>query len=701
MSHPKLFSLPNLSDKTVSEQEPWNGTVRHKPNLKSKPEYRAWSIDPNTRWFFLSGMVGADRYTRVSASNPPVELRAFIADYDMRLTEQDMEKIAGKLLKARFRPSVSHRTFSGGLRLYFLLEEPISVDQQIARPMLEKAMKELGLSRLAPGFDKEAFLQPEHYFAYWPDDAAVALHNRIGTNTITAWKADCLHKADYRDEGIKIPLDVIADKVQEQFPGRWKGAFELGARGVRFWDPSADNDTAAVVCENGMKCFTGPYPFVSWGAIFGKDFVSEIAGNRFADAVRDFYSDGVNYWGKVAGGWARIGHPQMHLILRGKGLATEVPKGEPMSELDRALEFITTQKQIAGIAPFVYEPEVVTKEGRTYLNSAGCKALKPAEGSADPSDFPETWRFLSNLFVHDNARQHFIQWLKRAYVGAWQGKPRLGQASMFVGPPNSGKTFLTNFILKPLFGGSTSGEPFLNGEDRFNEDIFETGLVFVDDGVPSDTAVSLAKYSQRFKQLAANPTKRCRGLFKKGTPVQWRGRVVVCANDDPESLQAIPDLTVNSRDKFNLYLIKDAGSFPEDDVLDRELPKLARWLIDVPEDPDIPPNLRFGIEAHHDPELLQSVQASAAGMEIMELFDLYFAHAEMSGDKEPLEGTASEILERMTTTGDLRLLLADYKPVRFGKALRKMSLRFPRRVQARKWGHTHRYTVQPDWPCDK
>lgn len=50
-------------------------------------------------------------------------------------------------------------------------------------------------------------------------------------------------------------------------------AFELGARGVRFWDPLADCPTAAIVRENGMVCFTGAFPFQSWADIFGTDFI--------------------------------------------------------------------------------------------------------------------------------------------------------------------------------------------------------------------------------------------------------------------------------------------------------------------------------------------------------------------------------------------------------------------------------------------
>ena len=45
----------------------------------------------------------------------------------------------------------------------------------------------------------------------------------------------------------KSPIGRVAEEVEKRFPGRWPGAFEIGARGPRFWDDTASNPTAAIV----------------------------------------------------------------------------------------------------------------------------------------------------------------------------------------------------------------------------------------------------------------------------------------------------------------------------------------------------------------------------------------------------------------------------------------------------------------------
>lgn len=702
----KLPYVENLNSKEVHETDIWNNPPKKVPKFSGKTQQKQWQVDPTTKWYFLSGFVGEVASQRVSLHNPPRELRAFIADYDVKLTAADMQKLSKKLARSRFRPSIAHQSPNGALRLIWHCRTPIGVDLALAKQLLKIAGRKLGLvgasgqSLLTVGLDVEAWVRPEQTYCFWPVDLSVQPNNEIDEATLYAWKAEALDKLNYKDEAVALDLEAVSTEAQKRFPQYFGGGkgLKLGDRHVRFWDPVADNETAAVVCENGMKCYTGPTPFMSWASILGKSFVEEFEEQKFGNAVGQYFCDGSNYWGKVAGSWAKIGYPQLFLNLKAGGLETAVVKGEALSQLEKALSFINTEQQISGLAPYIYREEVVKADGQIWLNSARCVALKPWPERVSEKDFPRVWQFLNEFFARDKGLVHYLNWLKRAYEGAVKRKPELGQACMLVGPKDCGKTFITNQFLSRLMGGAANAEPYLTGEERFNEDILESGVAYIDDGSNSDSIYKLGTFTQNLKQFVANSKHRCRGMFKKGVQVEWKGRLVLNANDDPESLQSIPDLTVNSSDKMNLYKIRRPASdeFPTDEDLVKELPKFGRWLIDRSYDHSLMTNKRFGTAEYQDPDLAELVKSAAAGAEVEELVDLYYTtQARLNGGKvASLKGTATEIMESMRATGELAGLMHGYKsPSQLGRALKKLAARYPDSIRVTRPGNRTTYEI--------
>ena len=117
---------------------------------------------------------------------------------------------------------------------------------------------------------------------------------------------------------VELPMETVAAEVEKRWPGRWKGEFKLGARGMRFWDDSAANDTAAIVRETGMTCFTGDQAFVTWSQIFGRSFVEEFQTSKLGAASQDIYFVGGGYLFREAGEWheLRIEAARRRLALR-------------------------------------------------------------------------------------------------------------------------------------------------------------------------------------------------------------------------------------------------------------------------------------------------------------------------------------------------------------------------------------------------
>ena len=145
------------------------------------------------------------------------------------------------------------------------------------------------------GLDTAAFEDPCKYYE------AGTEWNRLSEDEIPAtfmmqWAMESSKSYAWNKLGTVIPMDVLAAEVDRQYPGRWQGGFDFGARGVRFWDPESDNETAAVVRETGMQCFTGGAAFVPWATIFGHPFVNQFEADRIGGSVKDIYFDGRDYW---------------------------------------------------------------------------------------------------------------------------------------------------------------------------------------------------------------------------------------------------------------------------------------------------------------------------------------------------------------------------------------------------------------------
>jgi hypothetical protein len=705
----KLYALPNLSAKHCSEIEPWvdpgKTTV---PKLADKPAYSKWAKDPTTNWCFLSPFEGQIRGERVSASNPPAFMRAVIVDYDVPLSDEEGRALGATLAKQRLRPAIVHATFSGNLRLIYLFENPHQVDARSAEALLKLISQKLGLKRLSPGMD-DCFFKPEQVYAFWAWDKeggldlSVNLGNTIPDDTVLAWKSEVLGKLKYDADGPALDIGQIAAEVERLFPGRWEGSFEVGARGCRFWDSSADNDTACLVRENGMTCFTGDVPFKPWGAIFGGAFVSGLVEARFGAAVKNVYFDGEGYWRRVGRTWSKFNESSVKLDLMARGLGVEVLKGETMSELQRALHLIQTSQFTAGQAPSIYGPETFFMHGARRLNSATATALQPSsQEDLDSEGFPILSELLYTMFVNDKGPQtegeddyeHFMCNLARAYRGALEGRPLLGHVIALVGPVQSGKSFLAHKVMGGLLGECVAADNYLNGEEQFNDYILEAGVAAIDDGMNHTSARSLNRFTQRMKQLTASPHQLYNGKYKKPIRVEWRGRMILCANDDVESLRSLPDLTVNSLDKISIYRVYrplNGGAFPTDDDLARELPRLARSLLTMKHPRRFEEDHRYGIRSYQNPIVAKDARASSAADSggMAELLEILFSRT-----KETITAkSTTEIIGLFTThLGDV-FNPNEWRREKVGTALTHLAVTRPDAVQRKNHSNKSVYYI--------
>jgi hypothetical protein len=662
-----FYALKNLrAQTTFLIEKPWDvwQDFPNPPNITSKDEIEKWRTQAKTEHAFISGLSGLDPHVRISQGsqkqemgNPPKKMIAFIADYDAACADVHIANISAKPACDPYRPSYICDTFRPGFkRLIWLFEKPVMLGGNLAsaNAFIKKLASSIRADLWLPGFDDHC-LKAHMYYSIgsnWrelPDGASIPHH------ILQAWAMEADANISFVSSSISPPpLEAIADLVSDRFPGRWSGDFVLGARGIRFWDPQADNPTAAVVMPEGMRCFTGSSGFVSWREIFGARAIDDLVGQNQATLRGSvaFANDTRKYWYEHDDNWVCADKSDFADYLVSKGLDGKKPKGAGLSEIQNFMLQIRNGQSVSQALPFVYmDTGRMEYCGEAYLNISKVKVADPAPPLHDPDadfhtagqrSFPWMERYLSTFFAPVRQRpkwvpdsvtdkdvqlMHFLAWHHRFYKSAHLRKPLQGHALLIAGHQSSGKGFFSNGFLGKAMGGFADGSSYLMGEDQWTSDVLRTGLITVDDDQSSVDDRSHRGLTHRLKRLTANMQASYNKKFGSSGRVLWVGRPVITCNLDPESLRVIPDMTQSNADKIMLFLTQPRpendplpSSYELDEILARELGHYLRWLKDW----KVPTWLlagdeRFWVRAYHHPTLLETASEQGAVVNVLEM----------------------------------------------------------------------------------
>ncbi len=679
-------ALPNLTAQQVELCAPWKEPpAADRQGYKNKQEYKTYCAKTDTHDRFISGIIGQLAVQRVRKDNPPARQVAIVADYDTKGFSDKFIKNAIEKMGERNAPNFISRSFSGGIRAVWLLQEalPLANDANLAKRLLEIEMEELCLDGIFGPIDKGAFLNPSQYYHQgWGWQACNP--TPISRERSRLWLAEAIEKATDRTQG-SIPIERIAEAVKERFPGRWRGEFSVGARGKRFWDKEADNDSAAIVTPEGMVCFTGGKPFMSWASIFGPDFTKEWEEDSMGKALCDIYFCADKFYvfcersatGTLVQEWQRMNRQSVESLLQSKyGLRKRTNRDEEVSEVARAVGLIIEQNSVNGVAPVLYQTErVLTLKGKSILNTSFTQVLPPdlTKGKEWGDGFPWIAAFLEQLLPDDEARQHFLCEWSYAYANAYRHAPRNGHILFVAGEAGTGKNFLSEVLFGPTLGGFTDASEFLLGQAKFNEHLFDAGAWVCNDSVASFDYKARRTFAANLKKQAANQEHVCEGKFKSAVALPWQGRVLITLNTDPFSLELLPQTDASNKDKMAFFRTSDVRLLDPDAASKAraELPALCAYLLNfsIPEEMRDP---RWGVVAYHDGALLQeAVEGSATGSvaEILVTFLKSAFNAEKNRDV--VDGLASEWLQAMPQ--ELRQMAHELgSAYAFGRALRAL-----------------------------
>jgi hypothetical protein len=660
--------------------------------LADKDKFDAWRKRPASEHLVYTGYEAVNCGMRVSKNknNPVRRMHAIVVDYDAINNDEACATVLDRC-PADLRPTWFSRTFSPGhARLVYMFEAPLCVEVgPLLKEFLKIAYNELQVKKLLAGPEDGAFMDPARHYDVGRDWKKLG-DFKLSTNMLNYWLVQAAKKTHWDEIGeIVIPIEKVAAEVERQFPGRWQGAFEVGARGVVFFNPNSTNPTAAIVTEAGMICFSEDQLFHPWSKIFGGSFIRQFQQDKIGAAVKNVWYDGRYYYLKSTYGvWEP--HSKEDFIARLKvrhGIDAGKGRGEVSSEMDQTLVYVQENRRVSGVVPRVYDKsELLYFNGRRFLNCAAVDPIIPADTPQEWGvNFPWIAEFLDTAF--DRALVPCVTkgkppqpadvilhaWTKRFYGSALGGELDKGQALFLAGGVDRGKTLLSTRIIGGLLGGLSDASDFLNSSTSFNKELLEVGLWCIDDGVASQDPQAHQKFSDMVKRAVANPFFSYHAKYRDAQRVAWHGRVVTTLNDDASSIRILPNLDTSIEDKIIvLKFAEGRREFPDakemNNILARELPFYARWLIDHQPPPELYGDKRFGVNSYIDESLrVKSLHAGGVS-DLMELIDLWIKRCRpMEKHGKEWKGNASEWFAEASLDEGLRPLVSKFTVRSLGK----------------------------------
>ncbi len=675
-----FFSVPNLSRLEVTEiEEPWKLPAFQWPSGVTKENVKGIWTNSETKHYFLSAFEGITKSVRIAkdAANPPRLMHGLIADYDTRTEESAFASLSKAPYPSDYPPAWGVSTFSGNARLVWVFEKPVLLANETqATKFLPMLVRKLGLDRWLPGLDTKAISNPAQYYELgrkWFPMCTTAL---VPKSSLDMWLFEASKKVSLfgpSDKRYDIPFEAVPPEVEARFPKRWNGPFIVGARGIRFWDATADNPTAAIVTEDGMMCFTGDRSFMPWVEIFGREWAEKFEADRVSKAMSCVLWDEHYFWVNTdpeTDTWERMQSGQFTKWLKCLGFSTMTPKGDTASPADRLEMEIVSKRRVRGAMPFIYRKHgVTTYKGEQVLNTSTIRVISPAEPGifADFNDaktkwFPFLWAYLSNFLalVDDRPLQleYLLGWMKHFYECGYYNKPQPGHALTLVGDTGRGKTFFAQVLLSKLMGGSTDATDYVVRGSAWSDQLAKWPIAVIDDQQASSDFTGHQKFSAMIKKLVANQTLSYNGKWMATGEVEWNGRAVICCNADPESIRLIPNLDHSIADKISILRVNDDSPFrfpssreETTKILEAELPAFARFLLEMPY-PEHFVNrrdARYYLLPFKHPECYQTASRGGQAYAGHELI-VAFLDAYAEGHKGDLfwEGTATTLFRDLT-----------------------------------------------------
>lgn len=652
---PKIFSFQNLATPTgvtypsltaaVDSGVAATNAVINQVRGMTKVERRDYLKLNTTTWPCLCLVEGVNPGMRVSSDNPPQLLHGFAADFDnvgKCFTVQELTDLAAR---CAYPPAAAGSSLSGdGVHAIWLFKEPIPLlgNSKYAHKVMTVCFNKLRVGNFMQGFDN-AFKNPDRLLSVDPQNfgwvTPLSEGQVVDEVSTRMWAASIT--ADFEFEGQQLDIEKVYEQVQKLFPGRWNGPFTVGSRGIRFWDASASDPTAAVVAPTGMVYFSDGGGFKPWAAILGTDVVSKLSAESLRELTSRWYYDESKkeyiYHDAARDEYGCKNRTQFLDRMSLAGLDDDTEKR-------RAIVYVEDHKPVAAVVSLANQKKGLVKQGGiTYLNATQTVLINPTKG---PCDFilgahkiifgPEQFDFV-------------VAWLQEGVQCVYALEPSYSQALFMAGDVQCGKSLLQFRVWTPMFGGKSADPmPYLLGETGFNAELADAGHWLVSDAEGARNIAQRSSFTQKIKAIAANPEMSVQAKYKTPVTLLLNSRISFSFNKTDECLSVIPRLGTDIMDKILLFNINEHDFFKGLDrrviegTIKEELPHFIYWLLNEYSAPDhVRSNGgRYRTKSYHSPELMQHAKACQDSSELLGWLNVLFTQNETLASDYLAKGVA-------------------------------------------------------------
>ena len=368
---------------------------------------------------------------------------------------------------------------------------------------------------------------------------------------------------------------------------------------------------------------------------------------------------------------------------------------------------ITKQLEIRGISPAAnYICEIQTDRFIKYAGplAGRCRGIHESNGDlllattnpriikSAPGPFPTIRGFITKLLGGDQHEQAQVDallgWMKTARGAMLDGTRRPGQALVFAGPVQCGKTQFIKQILTPSMGGRDARPyKYLSGVNTFNADLIGAEVLIIDDETAATRIEKRRALGDGIKNALFASSVRIEGKFKNAFDFAPLWRLVIAVNDEPESLLVLPPLSADLSDKLMILKCQKAIELTDDEFtrwhtdITAELPAFLHFVEHfqiAPENADG----RCGVKSFYHPDVVAAISELSPEHQLRSLIDVLESSG---GIALPWEGTAAMLRALLTapsavTRHDADRLLGTYA-VNCGRYLGRLTGKGVERLQ--------------------
>lgn len=665
----KYKYIKNLKDKRCkSTNDPSQIKLSDKPKFSTKANYREWCAKKDTDHCFYSLFEGLTPTSRIEGENKIAKIYGLVLDFDAPPDWNNIDDII-KAKCEKALPTWRSRTQSGYIRLVMEFEEPLSIHHSLVASFFKQLKGVLQFNKILAGYDSKSE-QPSQYFELGSD--WVNMGGFISSKIVQTALFKAAKEKPPESKDTSIPIEVISKEVQERFPDRWIGDFEVGSRGPLFWIDDGIDREGCQVFEDGMIVYSDrDKGWMTWRDIFGPAFVKDFEEQKMGNLLDEYWFNGKQFFKQLDGTAKTIPRDQLVLELRQRGFKNKPKKGEFVSEVDSAIILVSNQNRIDEIAPVVFRrnKRIVPFNGMQILNSATVEPIQPAE-DGDILEWPFLNKFFDQFFVdskNTRTKYYFFAWLQRFYKAFLNNREDQGQACILVGPAKRGKTLMSNKIIAALVGGFADASDYLSGGTKFNKDLGRAACWVIDDTVSAASFQDQRKATELIKRGVANPKIQFMAKYADAVTLPWAGRIILSLNDDPNSMSVLPTMDSSNKDKIMAFKVApEPFKFPPkrelEATIDAELPAFAKFLIDWKPPEEVLDDDRFGVKSFIDRSISYAAYDNSSRSQVAELID-YFAKAcrEQNIEMKQWRGTITEFQVALHTYNNGRALGASNK----------------------------------------